>query len=214
MSLRKTESSDILKTEEKRKRMFKHIANVLLAADGMVSKHPRVKYVLDNYKYFVPLHRLPRYDNREVAQKYIQQVMDEVKTLNNVHPGELKETADLIMETDYRVNKMQSRNKLIYDEDGNVTHDWDVTISYTCGILFKGALYTTIAAYQFPMVFEIIHPIFVPIGIFIRLVTVVDDDELDGLRAHLKSMRDHRKAAYDAEEVKKVKDALIDKMRS
>jgi hypothetical protein len=37
---------------------------------------------------------------------------------------------------------------------------------------------------------------------------------LDKLRNHMNIMRDHRKAAYDSEKVKKVKDALIDKMRS
>jgi len=128
--------------------MFKRIADAALKMDGMSGRYPQVKYMLTNYKYFVPLHRLPRYDNREVAQKYIQQVMDEVKTFNNVHPGELKETADIIMETDYRVNKMQSRNKLIYDEDGNLGYDWNVVKLYRRGILFKGALYSAIAAYQ------------------------------------------------------------------
>jgi len=64
------------------------------------------------------------------------------------------------------------------------------------------------------MIFEIINPILIPIVVGIQFIIVYGDNDLYKLRNHLNVMRDHRKTAYDAEKVKKVKDALIDKMRS
>ena len=149
--------------------MFRRIANLALSIERDTGRYPKLKYVMDNYKYFTPLHPLPKFDNREAINKYIDYITEEVKEYNLSVEHKL-ELADEILLTQLRAKRMSTANRLVFN-DYEISTDNEICYLRLGGLAFKGTVYGIIAFY--------ISPPFVLIPFITTLAQLLIMDDLD-----------------------------------